>query len=260
MNRFALMAVSVSLAAGLGAEAFAADELFENYSMAVSDQIAEDYYQGQEMQAGDMMTGTGEDSGFEAEETEREEILVDEEHFDEDGKLIIDAFHGYLWGSSLPEIMGRETTPDMEETIQYSLKKVDASGDTVKEDYEGETFDSFGIKGYSICGYDATSFYLFENEHLTGGVYEFFLDDDVLLDVISQCSVAYGQPTMTQEIKGKDQYALWVDQNRDFLFASVSLGILYGQRDSAIIGIFSDGIERTCGISLEDEIAAAVQP
>ena len=251
MKRRIVKAAAVCLAAGLCATAFGADEAFEDYSRAVSDWIAqegdsaEDYFQKQEMRVGDEM-----------EETESDEIRVDEEHFDEEGNLLVDAFRGYRWGTLLEEILEQEITEDMEEGIQYALKKVDAAGDSVKETYEGETFDSLGMKGYSIAGYDATSFYLFEEGKLTGGVYEFFLDEDVLLDVTMKCTSAYGEPSRTQDQEGMEGYALWVDPEKNFIFTSISLGVLYGQHDSAIIGIFSDGIERTCGISLESVIAA----
>ena len=140
----------------------------------------------------------------------------------------------------------------MENTIDYSLKGIDASGRSLtgKAALEKSGITTLGIKGYSIGGYDATSFYVFEKKKLTGGVYEFFMDQDAFLDLTSQWVSGGDKDDDTHQ-----PYALWVDSDSNFIFAALSLGIMYGQKDSALLSVFSDGIQDTCGIDIEQVIA-----
>ena len=247
---------------------YADDQAFEDYSREVGEEIAkqgdsaEDYYQNQEEAVGKEAGGT------EAEdETEQDASRVDTEETNAKGKLTITSFHGYAWGTSESEIRKAEVSSSMENTIDYSLKGIDASGNVIhsgaKADVSsGKKLETLGVKGYSIGGYDATSFYLFEDRKLTGGVYEFFMDYDTFLDLTSQCAIAYGKASESGGQKDDDTrqpYMLWVDDDGNFIFASVSLGIMYGQKNSALLGVFSDGIQDTCGIDIEQEISDRVK-
>ena len=239
------------------------DQAFEDYSKRVSEEIAkrgdsaEDYYENQEKEAGKLAARESSE-----EETESAESRMDAEDISPDGKLSITSFHGFSWGTAEDDIRKKVILPDMENTIDYSLKGIDASGRSLtgKAALEKSGITTLGIKGYSIGGYDATSFYVFEGKKLTGGVYEFFMDQDAFLDLTSQCTLAYGNPTVSGGDKDDDThqpYALWVDSDRNFIFAALSLGIMYGQKDSALLSVFSDGIEDTCGIDIEQVIAEA---
>ena len=216
---------------------------------------AEDYYENQEKEAGKLAAQENTE-----EETEAAESRVDAEDTSPDGKLSITSFHGFPWGTSEEDIRKEVILPDMENTIDYSLKGIDASGRSLtgKAALEKSGITTLGIKGYSIGGYDATSFYVFEKKKLTGGVYEFFMDQDAFLDLTSQCTLAYGAPTVSGGDRDDDThqlYALWVDSDSNFIFAALSLGIMYGQKDSALLSVFSDGIQDTCGIDIEQVIA-----
>lgn len=241
--------------------ALADDQAFEDYSKRVSEEIAkrgdsaEDYYENQEKEAGKLAAQESTE-----EETEAAESRVDAEDTSPDGKLSITSFHGFPWRTSEEDIRKEVILPDMENTIDYSLKGIDASGRSLtgKAALEKSGITTLGIKGYSIGGYDATSFYVFEKKKLTGGVYEFFMDQDAFLDLTSQCTLAYGAPTVSGGDKDDDThqpYALWVDSDSNFIFAALSLGIMYGQKDSALLSVFSDGIQDTCGIDIEQVIA-----
>ncbi len=274
---FIAFLISASLVSAEAASVCASDEFFEEYSKEVSDQIAkqgdsaEDFFQGQEMQEGEAAS-SGEEDG-EA-ETEGEQARVDEENSDQEGRLKITSFHGYDWGTSDAVIRKAEISQDMENKLDYSLLAIDESGNTIRDrktekaaeegsdSTSGSASDdigikSLGVKGYSIGGYDATSFYVFEKGKLTGGVYEFFMDGDAYLDLVSQCTIAYGKPVLSEE--NSEEYSqgtcsLWKDAEGNYIFAALSLGIIYAQHGSAITGVFEDGIEGACGIDLEEEL------
>lgn len=207
---------------------------------------------------------------------------VDEEETEADGALQISAFHGYTWGTSLTEIKKAEITDDLKKSAGYSLKKVDSEGNTLTDDQAGEKlYDSLDVKGYQIAGYDATSFYLFDSERLIGGVYEYFMDKGGFDDTVAQCSESYGTPslqstradasveseagteaetdsgTIGEYSAGNSDWALWADGDGNFVFAAGSLGVLYGQRSSAIIGMFSESIQQSCGIDPGEMIRRA---
>lgn len=251
---FTLYLLSASMILAGTYPALSSDEFFEEYSKKVSDQIAEqgdsaeDFYQGQEMQEGDAVSFGGEE-----EETEGGQAEVDDEESDEAGMLKVSAFHGYEWGTSADDIQKAEISPDMENKLDYSLLQIDESG-TASDD---TGIQSLGVKGYSIGGYDATSFYVFEKGKLTEGVYEFFMDGDAYLDLVSQCSIAYGKPAASGESSDEHSqgaWSLWEDPEGNYIFAALSLGVIYAQHDSAITGVFEDGIERDCGISIEEQL------
>ena len=131
--------------------AVADDQAFEDYSKRVSEEIAkrgdsaEDYYENQEKEAGKLAARESTE-----EETEAAESRVDTEDTSPDGKLSITSFHGFPWGTSEEDIRKEVILPDMENTIDYSLKGIDASGRSLtgKAALEKSGITTLGIKGY----------------------------------------------------------------------------------------------------------------
>lgn len=259
-----ITAASLAIAAFLSAAllfhplpAFADDAAYEQYSMEVGEAIA------------NAQSSSEADYGNDGEETEADDALspihrgVDHEDKDSNGKLKIDSYHGYAWGTSLDTIQDSEVSDDLKSSGGCSLKKVDQDGNTVTDSAGNESLsDVLGLKGYQIAGYDATSFYVFEDKKLTGGAYEYFMSTDGFLDTVSQCTEAYGNPQLSKEVSGSSEdtnsnYAIWADKDGDFILAAQSLGVVYGQKGSSIIGMFSSGIEDSCGIDLAESIAKA---
>lgn len=254
------------------------DAAYEQYSMEVGEAIA---------------NASGSGSGDETEADSPIHRGVDAEDTGENGKLRVNSFHGYEWGTSLEQIQKAETA-DLDAT-GWSLTKTGADGMTVTSPVAGQRlYDVLGLKGYQIAGYDATSFYVFDDGKLTGGVYEYFMDAGGFVDTLDQCIEAYGKPFETavmseaseefpsssgasaqsgteegglsmadsseNEAGGGDEpgsYAVWADADGNFIFLAESLGVMYGQSESPIIGMFSDGIERSCGIDLAHAVRAA---
>lgn len=246
--------------------AYGDDEAFEQYSMEIGQEIADEQSERDKLNEADSPIHKG----------------VDPEETEEDESLKISAFHGYAWGTSLQEIEKAEITDDLKESAGYSLKKVDSEGNTSAEDHTDEKlYDSLGLKGYQIAGYDATSFYVFDEGKLIGGAYEYFMDKGGFEDTVAQCAESYGSPNLqstdanesvnsedgtgaekaaeTEETKsaGNSDWALWVDGEGNFVFAAESLGVVYGEKDSAIAGMLSSGIEQSCGIRLSETVRKA---
>jgi len=155
-----------------------------------------------------------------------------ESEIDIDG---INGFRSYVWGSDYEDIKA-EISEDGTNVLEY---------DWTSDKSEDAGMDFLIVKGGAVAGYDADVNYGFSEKGLEVGCYDISEDfeETDYYRILDSYTEIYGEPFLEDDSDGWGRYALWVDDEHNFILIYEDFGeIIYSTSDNG----YMDEITYTC--------------
>lgn len=154
----------------------------------------------------------------------------------------ISSFSDYPWDTSYDDIYSAQITSDMKETIDYQRDE--------SNDISALTLLHQEVAGYS----DVSSSYLFSDNKLIAGNYDFDIDNKAFDDLSEKIVNIYGKPYLEKESTGWGKVSIWIDDSKDAIALSEILGITFFEADSPFLEFLNDQFIEFHDVDLVSEI------
>ena len=147
-------------------------------------------------------------------------------------KNSISGFNDFSWGEAKENIQKEIITPDLKEGSDYLIETID------------ENKDAISILNSEVEYHNAKSGYIFEDDLLTAGAYDFEdMTDDMYNDLLEKYIGVYGEPNVQSEDSGWGPCSVWVDSDKNLLCLAPFFGVIYCSADSFYISYAADYLE-----------------
>lgn len=154
----------------------------------------------------------------------------------------ISSFSDYPWGTSYDDIYSDQITSDMKYIIDYQ--------EDTSNDISALTLLHQEVAGYS----DISSSYLFSNNRLIAGNYDFDIDDNAFNDLSEKIVKIYEKPYLEKESTGWGKLSIWIDDSKNAITLSEMLGITFFEADSPFLEFLNDQFIEFHDVDLVSEI------
>lgn len=150
----------------------------------------------------------------------------------------ISGFRDQLWGTDQEDVEASIIASGMEKGTDYD--SVEESG-----------YYMLSLQNTEVGGYNAAAAYVFQDNKLSFGVYQFDMDDGAFSDLLQKLTDKYGEPSAYTTDSGWGPCALWIDSGKNYVCISAFMdSIIYSSAGSSYTDQLSDTLSQYQGIDL----------